>query len=83
MKKVDKSSSAGTEVESSTNADVSSVCQPIAKPNVGRSCIHCGNDKYFETWTELEYSDGSDEPNTSNRLINIEFVKCLECGEVQ
>lgn len=34
MKKVDKSSSAGTEVDSSTNVDGSQVCQPIAKPNV-------------------------------------------------
>lgn len=34
MKKVDKSSSAGTEAELSTNADVSHVSQPIAKPNV-------------------------------------------------
>jgi hypothetical protein len=39
MKKVDKSSSAGTEAELSTNADVSHVSQPIAKPNVVRSCI--------------------------------------------
>jgi hypothetical protein len=83
MKKVDKSSAAGTAVESSTNADVSSVSQPIVKPNVRRSCIHCGNDKHFETWTEFEYNDGSDEPNTSNHLVNVEFVKCLECGEVQ
>lgn len=37
MKKADKSSSAGTADESSINADVSSVCQPIAKPNVVRS----------------------------------------------
>ena len=39
MKKVDKSSSAGTEVESSTNIDDSQVCQPIAKHSVVRSCI--------------------------------------------
>lgn len=36
MKKVDISSSAGTKVESSTNADSSSVSQPIAKPDVSR-----------------------------------------------
>lgn len=36
MKKADKSSSAGTAAEQSTNADVSSVSQPIAKPNVVR-----------------------------------------------
>jgi len=34
MKKVDKCSSAGAAVESSTNADVSSVSQPIAKHSV-------------------------------------------------
>ena len=34
MKKVEKSSSAGTTVESSTNVDSLQVCQPIAKPNV-------------------------------------------------
>lgn len=34
MKKVDKSSSAGTKDEQRTEADVSSVSQPIAKPNV-------------------------------------------------
>ena len=34
MKKVDKSSSAGTKDESSTNAQDSQVSQPIAKPNV-------------------------------------------------
>jgi hypothetical protein len=38
MKKVDKSSSAGTEVESSTNVHSSQVCQPIAKPSVMRRC---------------------------------------------
>lgn len=50
--------------------------------NVMRSCAHCGNKKDFEVWTELEYDDGSDEPTTGNHLINIEFVKCLKCGEV-
>ena len=34
MKKVEKSSSAGTKDESSTNAQDSQVCQPIAKPHV-------------------------------------------------
>lgn len=37
MKKADKSSSAETEVDSSTNVQVEQVSQPIAKPNVGRS----------------------------------------------
>ena len=45
---------------------------------VMRSCIHCGNKKEFEIWTELEYDDGSDEPTTGNHLINIEFVKMLK-----
>ena len=49
---------------------------------VMRSCIHCGNKKDFEVWTELEYDDGSDDPTTGNHLINVEFVKCLKCGEV-
>lgn len=37
MKKADKCSSAGTKADSSTKADVSSVSQPIAKPDVVRS----------------------------------------------
>ena len=36
MKKLKKDSSAGTEVESSTKAQDSGVCQPIAKPLVMR-----------------------------------------------
>lgn len=39
MKKADISSSAGTKVESSTNADILQASQPIAKPDVVRSCI--------------------------------------------
>lgn len=39
MKKVDKSSSAIAKAEGSTNADDSQACQPIAKPNVVRSCF--------------------------------------------
>lgn len=35
IKKADKCSSAGTEDDSSTTVDVSSISQPIAKPNVG------------------------------------------------
>lgn len=38
MKKVQKSSSAGTKNDSSTDAQDSQVCQPIAKPNVMRRC---------------------------------------------
>lgn len=53
------------------------------KGAVMRSFAHCGNKKDFETWTELEYNDGSDEPHTGgNYLLNVEFVKCLKCGEV-
>ncbi len=40
MKKVENSSSAGTTNESSTNADVQHVSQPIAKPNVVGSQSH-------------------------------------------
>ena len=36
MKKAEKSSLAGMKVDSSTNAEVEQVCQPIAKPNVMR-----------------------------------------------
>lgn len=39
MKKADKSSSAGTKNDSSTNVEVEQVCQPIAKPHVGSSSI--------------------------------------------
>lgn len=51
--------------------------------DVMRSCVHCGNTERFETWTELEYNDGSAEPHTAgNYLVNVEYVKCLDCGEV-
>lgn len=53
------------------------------KGAVMRSCVHCGNAERFETWTELEYNDGSDEPHTGgNYLVNVEYVKCLDCGEI-
>jgi hypothetical protein len=39
MKKVDKSSSAGAKVDSSTNVEDSQVCQPIAKHHVMRCDI--------------------------------------------
>jgi hypothetical protein len=39
MKKIEKSSSAATEVESSTNVHSSQVCQPCAKHNVVRSFL--------------------------------------------
>jgi hypothetical protein len=60
IKNADKSSSAGTEVESSTNVQVEQVCQPIAKPNVVGSLVNphdrfknaalflCGYLKYSE-----------------------------------
>lgn len=54
----------------------------LHKTAVMRSCVHCGNKKDFEVWSELEYDDGSDDPTTGNHLINVEFVKCLKCGEV-
>ena len=58
------------------------VLKPDANVLVMRSCVHCGNRRNFEIWTELEYDDGSDEPTTGNHLISVEFVKCLKCGEV-
>lgn len=42
----------------------------------------CGNTKDFRTWTESEYSDGSDEPNTSNYLQDVVYNECLKCGEI-
>lgn len=42
----------------------------------------CGNKTEFETWTEQAYNDGTDEPSTSNKLIEVEFSLCLKCGEV-
>lgn len=62
MKKVEKSSSAGTKVESSTNVDVNSVRQPIANPNVGRSLLVKDVKKGFKyqawvgyEWQQMEY----------------------------
>ena len=49
---------------------------------VMRSCIHCGNKKDFEIWTDFEYNDGSGEPTTDNYLVNVDTVHCLRCGEV-
>lgn len=66
----------------STNVEGQFVSPNDAKHIVMRSCVHCGNKKEFEVSTELEYNDGSDEPTTGNHLINVEFVKCLKCGEV-
>lgn len=69
MKKADKSSSAGTEVESSTNADSSQVCQPIAKPNVVGSCFSSG-DWYVGKLFPLPdiYCDGKKVANISKEL---------------
>ena len=48
-------------------------------------CEHCGNENQsrFESHTELDYDDGTDEPNTSNHLVEITYIECLDCGEVQ
>jgi hypothetical protein len=51
MKNVEKSSSAGTEVESRTIADVQHVSQPIAKPDVRRIPIEA----HFAGDYRLEY----------------------------
>lgn len=51
MKKANKSSSAGTDVESSTNVDGLHVSQPIAKPNVRRIPIEA----HFAGDYRLEY----------------------------
>lgn len=46
-----------------------------------RYCENCEKETEQEIQTETEYSDGSDEPNTSNELIQLEYFYCLECGE--
>jgi hypothetical protein len=61
IKKADKSSFAGTEVQQSTNADVQHVSQPIAKPNVVRSFLSAqelriGNivtDEFYDSFKTL------------------------------
>lgn len=45
-------------------------------------CENCGNKTLFERTVELEYSDGSEESNTSNHLIEVEYLKCKKCGAV-
>lgn len=45
-------------------------------------CPDCGNTTDFDFWIEEEYNDGSDEPNTSNRLVNVEYWQCLKCSEI-
>lgn len=44
-------------------------------------CPSCGETKQLKKYSELEYDDGSDEPNTSNTLIEVEIIECLTCGE--
>jgi len=56
--------------------------QQLNIDGVMHSCFYCGNRNNFETWEELEYDDGTDEPSMTNHLINVEYVKCLNCGEV-
>jgi len=65
MKKVDKSSSAGTTDESSTNADVSSVCQPIAKPRVSSS-LFSGQTVFVKT---ISYGGGSEDEGLKETKI--------------
>lgn len=45
-------------------------------------CPECGNTADFDFWIEEEYNDGSNEPNTSNRLVSVEYYQCLKCSEI-
>lgn len=45
-------------------------------------CQDCGNTEHFEIWIEEEYDDGSDEPNTCNKLVEVRYVRCENCGEM-
>jgi len=61
MKKVKKSSSAGTENDSSTNAEDLQVCQPNAKHNVRRCChLECESDATHSIYYSEKYEDYSD-----------------------
>jgi hypothetical protein len=51
---------------------------PSTQPEV--ACKHCGS-RNTERQEEHFYSDGSDEPATSNRLELVKWFHCNDCGE--
>ena len=51
------------------------------KPLVsGSACVHCGSTK-TRVEKELGYNDGTDEPSTSNWLVEYSYGVCDECGD--
>lgn len=79
MKKADKSSSAGTTDESSTKADVSSVCQPIAKPDVGRSA-DLEEEYYDEEYYENQPYESCPKCGRDYDHIDFDYQSCSKCG---
>jgi len=49
--------------------------------SIGIMCTHCGS-RNTEHKYELEYSDGSDEANTSNYLVTVYYYICKDCGDI-
>jgi len=47
---------------------------------IGSVCKDCESTD-TKIVSELEYDDGSDEPNTSNNLITVKYLYCNNCGE--
>lgn len=75
MKKVDKSSFAGTNDESSTNVHSSQVCQPIAKHDVSsrfkwKSISYCGEEPYTDTPPWVEIKNTSEDVN-GNKIVTV------------
>ncbi len=50
------------------------------KEEGGATCIHCGS-KNTEWKNDSCYDDNSDEANTSNHLVNYQYLYCNDCGE--
>ena len=49
--------------------------------SLSKKCIHCGSFD-LERHGELEYNDGSSEPNTSNHLVMVYHYVCQDCGDI-
>lgn len=62
MKKAEKSSFAGTKVDSSTNVEVKQVSQPIAKPNVSSSTVKLTEDVLRKLGFRGEGKDITNKP---------------------
>lgn len=86
IKKADKSSFAGTEVQQSTKDDVFSVSQPIAKPDVVRSplsvrelCI--GNYVRSKEWGGIGQIDGIEKTDFGFQIKSKGYLHCFEDGK--